>query len=234
MRMLNGFKDFKIEYFIKIGGSLSTEKRTIENIVKVIKEFSQGKRIVLFPGGGSFDNLVEDFNEKYLLNTEYIDIACALAQDQTGLLISNFDLDLIKPVKDFKELSKALAKGKIPLLLPSYLIQALNVFEETFEITSDSIGAYFAYLLNAKNYVIMTDVDGIFDGNPKINKQANFISEIDLYTLKQMGHTSVDIILPQILEKIKIPTYVMNGLYPERIIKIKNDDKDKYTKIMIK
>src|SRR6266498_291701 len=63
-----------------------------------------------------------------------------------------------------------IARGGLPVLLPSALVLALDVFTRKDVITSDTIGAYFAFLVGAPLYVVLTDVDGVYrgrgDGDP--------------------------------------------------------------------
>jgi aspartokinase-like uncharacterized kinase len=140
-----------------------------------------------------------------------------LGMDQYGLLLSDLIVNS-SAVKSFDAAKRALASGKIPILLPSNFLFQDNVLEKSWEVTSDAIAVHIAHLLSASRVILVSDVDGIFSDDPKKNANAKLIKKINpqnLLALKK--RTSVDIIMPKLLLEGPLDCFVVNGLFPERI-----------------
>jgi hypothetical protein len=175
-----------------------------------------GSRLVVIPGGGPTDKTIEALDKRHPFAPNTHHRACARAQDQTGLMISDpaFGTDLV-PCENLEQVTAALDEGKVAVLLPSSIIFAIDPFERTWEITSDGMSAWFAWLLGTKQLVILTDVDGVyppqsvFEG-PPIPKIA--ASQLDLW-----GHTAVDACTPSFLKRHGISCWVLHGGKPGRL-----------------
>jgi aspartokinase-like uncharacterized kinase len=82
-------------------------------------------------------------------------------------------------------------------------------------VTSDSIAAYMAGVLNAEKLVLITDVDGIYNDDPKKNSNAKLVKQLTAEQLLSWNRrTSVDKALPKLLIKFKLNCYVVNGMHP--------------------
>lgn len=88
--------------------------------------------------------------------------------------------------------------------------------------------------------IFLFDEDGLYTSNPKKNKNAKFIEEIDFKGIKKLSTTldnhadvtggmSGKIEIIKKLSKKGINTYLVNGNKPERLYKILNKEKTKYT-----
>ncbi|MDO5825955.1 MAG: delta 1-pyrroline-5-carboxylate synthetase, partial [Methanosphaera sp.] len=88
--------------------------------------------------------------------------------------------------------------------------------KHSWDVTSDSIACYFAHRLNAK-LLILTNVDGIYSGNIFSNDK-ELIKSISAKELLIFKETSVDKCLPKLLIKYNLDCFVMNGIYPERVL----------------
>jgi len=88
----------------------------------------------------------------------------------------------------------------------------------SWEVTSDSIAAYIAGKLEADKLLLVKDVDGIFDDDPKLNPNAKLLDKVTVRELIGLkGKTCVDAYLPKLLEKLYIQCQVLNGFHPERV-----------------
>lgn len=211
LRKTKNFIDLKIDYVIKLGGSLISDINLANKLAQSLAEVAKEKRIVIFPGGGPIDNYIESVDKEFTLNEITHHQACARAQDQTGLIFANFNLDVYETTDNFAGVKEILNKGKIPVLLPSTLIFLLDPFEKSWSISSDSMGAYFSFLLEADKYIILTDVDGIYDADPKRNSTATLIPKINVSTLSKENKTSVDETLAEFLLNAQMNCWVLNG-----------------------
>ena len=99
-------------------------------------------------------------------------------------------------------------------------------FECSWDVTSDSIAAYVANILNA-NLFIVTNVNGIYTQEPK-EPGSTFISKIDAKTLLTFQESSIDVMLPSLLLEFGTNCYVVNGKYPERVLSLIDDNVNHY------
>lgn len=218
-RAIKGFNDYGVEAVLKFGGSLTCDLKVCEKLVQAIAGLvREGQRIVVVPGGGRPDKEIEAVDRERPLMPETAHRACALAQDQTGLIISDaaFAQGLV-PCETLGECRGALARGEAPVLLPSRLLFDLDPVERTWDVTSDAVAAWIAWLLGAERVAILTDVDGVYrKGN--VGDPAHLLAEIDFATLKSMGHTSLDACAADFLAAHQIEAAVLNGMHPERVV----------------
>ena len=211
VRSTRNFVDLNIDYVIKLGGSLTSDIVKAKQLAATLAATAGKIRMVIFPGGGPIDNYIESVDRQFALHEQTHHQACARAQDQTGLIFANFDLQVFETTDNVQGIRDILNRGKIPVLLPSTLIFLLDPFEKTWDITSDSMGAYFSYLLEAREFVILTDVDGVYDQDPKKHAGAKLISNLNSNDLSAMGMTSVDKTLSDFVNRSKTDCRVLNG-----------------------
>jgi aspartokinase-like uncharacterized kinase len=173
-------------------------------------------KIAIVPGGGKFADMVRKLDKTFGLSDNITHKMAILAMDQYGLFLSDLTQDA-SLTYGIKEINRSV-NGRLQILLPSKLMFHNDPLEHSWNVTSDSIAAYIASLLNAKKLVLVKNVDGIFADNPKQNVDALLIEEIsaeELFHWKKSS--SVDKTLSKILLETKLDCYVVNGKYPERI-----------------
>ena len=122
-----------------------------------------------------------------------------------------------------------ISHGKLPVLIPSNIIEHLDPLEHSWRVSSDSIALYISDLLKAK-LLIATDVDGIYTHDPS-HDDAKLIKFISAKKLLNFGETSVDEFLPELLIRNKSNCYIVNGKHPDRVISIIEEKSSKYTLI---
>jgi 5-(aminomethyl)-3-furanmethanol phosphate kinase len=122
--------------------------------------------------------------------------------------------------------------NKLPIFLPSHLLLRDNPLENSWAVTSDSIAVYIAGSLHVTKVLLVTDVDGIYQSDPKAFSEAKLITILSARKLLAMNkRTSVDKALPKLLLKTPIDCFVVNGLFPERIKLILTGQDSIYTLI---
>jgi 5-(aminomethyl)-3-furanmethanol phosphate kinase len=219
-RAIKGFNDYGIEIVLKFGGSLTRDLDVCERLVRAIAGLvHEGKRIVIVPGGGRTDKVIEALDRERPLGPDTAHRACALAEDQTGLIISDaaYSSGALVPCETLGECREALNDKAGPVLLPSRLLFDLDPIERTWDVTSDAVAAWVAWLVGARRIAILTDVDGIYR-NGSIHDPKQLLPEIDFDTLRSMGHTSIDACAADFLAAHTIEGAVLNGQYPERVV----------------
>lgn len=207
------FEPFGVDAVVKVGGSLLADVEVARRMASTLGELSADFSLVVFPGGGPTDNLVERIAREAGFQNGQIFHACMRAIDQTGVILSEMEPRL-RCVSSLAGVRTALSDGAIPVLLPARLIDDLDIFNRTDILSSDSLGAFFAFLLGASSYIVLTDVDGI---GPVGEHNFDPIASIDASELATWPETCVDVCLPLLTLSTCIETWVINGFEPERL-----------------
>ena len=201
---------------LKVGGSLAEDPMTLMQLCHKLSVLAKDHKILVIPGGGEFADIARKFYKKYGFSDLVAHKMGILSMDQFGLFLSDIIVDSFVTYS-LEEIRKS-AKGKVPIFLPSTIMFREDPLEKSWDVTSDSIAAYIANLLQAKKLLLVTDVDGIFYEDPKKKLDAKLIEELSAQELLSWNRrTSVDKILPKILLRTKLDCFVVNGKYPERI-----------------
>ena len=200
---------------VKFGGSLTLEKKTMRRLVNEIAKHS-AKRIIIVPGGGVFADTVRELDKAYGLPPREAHLMAILGMDQTGLLIAS-QSEKIRPTGSLKEIGRIFHEGKVPLILPSRILSRQKDLEFTWDVTGDSISAYLAGLLGSETLILLKDVDGVFDADPKRNLKAELIDELTAGELKKLRSSCVDVRFPEYVGRYRLNAFIINGRHPERL-----------------
>jgi len=138
----------------------------------------------------------------------------------------NDKFEFTEIVYDLEGAKKVANLNKIPILACSKILKEFDPFEHSWNVSSDSIAAYFSNMLEAK-LLIATNVDGIYTQKPTLVK-SNFIDEIDAKELLNFDETSVDSMLAELLLEFGANCFVVNGNFPERVLSIINNNTNVY------
>lgn len=209
-----------MDWVVKIGGSLF-HKDAI-NLCNALV----GKKTLVVCGGGDLANKIREYDEEIKFSDTASHKAAILCMDILGILLAD-KVDGAEVVYSLEDAKKVVDECKLPVLLPSQLLEQDDSLKHSWNVTSDSISVYISWLLNTKT-LIVTNVDGIYTKEPS-HDGAKLIKDISVKKLLNFGETSVDENLPELLLKYKLNCYVVNGKYPERIISIIEGKSSKYT-----
>ncbi len=216
---------------VKVGGSLALQPDKLKDLCTKISEASKKHNVIVVPGGGEFADIVRTYDKRFNLPQLISHRMALLAMDQYGLLLSTL-IQRSVAVNKFEEIKEALALHRLPVFLPSIFLFSDDSLENSWDVTSDSIAVYIAQKLGIQKTVLVTDVDGVFIRNPKKFTDAKLLPKLspqDLLTMPE--RTSVDSFLPKLLLNQQIECFVVNGLYPERLISILDGKETVCTKI---
>ncbi len=202
-----------MEWVVKIGGSLFPDYA-----INLAQELV-GDDVLVVCGGGSLANQIREYHEKLNFTPTASHRTAILCMDILGQLLAD-KVKGAKAVKSLNEVKNTLNSGKLPILIPSLLLEYLDPLEHSWRVTSDSIALYLSHLLEAK-LLITTNVDGIYTHKPSLDG-AQFIKEISGEKLLNFGETSLDESFAELLLKYKTSAYVVNGKHPERVRAILN------------
>ena len=180
---------------------------------------------VIILGGGEFANLIRKYDAEQEFSQEVnhwtaidcMDIMAKLVDDKVESAKLAFTVDEIEEISN---------EGFTPIFIVSQFLKTEDPFECSWDVTSDSIAAYVAHLLNAK-LLIVTNVNGIYTQEPK-EPGSTFISKIDATTLLTFQESSIDVMLPSLLLEFGTNCYVVNGKFPERVLSLIDDNINDY------
>lgn len=221
-----------MEAVLKVGGSIAEDISSIANLCQELTVLAEAHRILIVPGGGEFADEVRKFDKVYGLSNTATHKMAILAMDQYGFFLS--DITPNSYVSYALEDISTTAKGKLPILLPSQLMFHEDPLEHSWDVTSDTIAAYIAGLLEAEKLILVTDVDGIFSEDPKKSPDNKLFDELPAKELLGWNkRTSVDKTLPKTLLQTNLDCYVVNGRHPERIKLILKNKKTVCTHVTV-
>ena len=181
----------------------------------------EGQNCLFVIGGGEFANLIRKYDVEIGFSQ---DVTHETAIDSMDILakLLNDKLAFTEISYTIEEANRISDSNKIPIMICSEILKENEPFKHSWDVTSDSIAAYIASLLNAK-ILIATNVNGIYTKDPSLSG-AELISEIDVNELLTFDESSIDLMLPTLLIEYGLDSYVVNGKYPKRVLSIMNDD----------
>lgn len=246
---------------IKLGGSVVTHKNNltpkarvevIKNLAKEIKEvLDLGYKLILVHGAGSFGHtLTKKYNLHLGMKTDKQILAFGQVTRQMSrlnsiiiqyLLGANIKAVGIVPhtfiaqprgrLEDVNlEIIKTyLANNQVPVLFGGLL---LDDKRGCSVLSGDTIVCYLGKKLKAQRVIFLSDVDGVFDSDPKTNHKAKLIPKITNKNLNQVfkglsSTNKVDVTgemagkIVQIKENLKnLPVYIISGFKQQGLIQL--------------
>ncbi len=252
---------------IKIGGSVITDKSKKDSFKKdlmdkISSEISKyNKDFIVVHGAGSYGHILA---EKYDLNNGFknsdqlkgFSETLSSVQKLNTLVLESLQNKNVNAVSipphsimklknhnsfkfDFEIFDSFLDKGFKPVTYGDVVLDS----ELGFSICSgDLLILLLADYYKPDSVIFLFDEDGLYSSNPKKNKNAEFIEEIDFKGLEKLttsldDHADVTGGMYGKIETIKklsrrgVDTYLVNGNKPDRLYKILNKEKTKSTLI---
>lgn len=198
---------------VKIGGSLSVDGNGprysyFSQVLPLLEKLDQNNELSLGVGGGG---LVRKYGEA----------------------IENFDLRDEEREECFIQLIKANVKFLSLLLNKKSLFSLEDYHGEEVVVgavkpgrSTDANAALVAEKMNADLFIILTDVDGIYDRDPEEHEDAKLIDEIHFKELDNLkGKTGplhygvIDPTALKVIQRDRIETRVVNGEDPKNLMK---------------
>jgi aspartokinase-like uncharacterized kinase len=216
---------------IKVGGSIALHPEKLRALCTKISEESKKHRLIVVPGGGEFADTVRTLDKQFSLSCIVSHKMAVLGMDQYGLMLSDLIPNSVT-VSKLEEVKYFLDKSKLPIFLPSNLVLSEDPLENSWEVTSDSIAVYLAHRMQVHKVLLVTDVDGVYNEDPKTKPDSKLITKLSVSELLALKmRTSVDKALPRLLLKLPVDCFVVNGLFPERVEAVLDGQDAVYTLI---
>ena len=199
---------------IKLSGSLfsfDTTSKQLKEYVELIKKIGEHYQPVIVTGGGKIARFYINLSRELGLDESGLDLTgIQVSHLNAKLLIAGLG-DLCYPItpKNLEEISLALISDKIIITGGIYPGQSTNA---TSALIAERIGAI--------KFFNATDVDGIYDSDPRTNANATRFDSIKvrdcidiLKNEKSMAGTYdlMDLISLKVIERSKLPTVVFKA-----------------------
>ncbi len=197
----------KIDYVMKLGGSLLYDLEKTKSLMSRIEK-SSNKNVVYTVGSGYLGEVYKKWvREENGISVPYensIKIWSDLQSTNANIIASlNHNFVVCDNEEDIQV---ALNNSQRPI------IDARGFHDEFKGLkyqTTDVRSACLCNKLNCKNLIIVTDVNGIYSGDPKKDSNSQRIEVINARELINMGRTSVDKGLAEMLIQYGITGYVV-------------------------
>ena len=208
-----------IKQVVKIGGSLFPE-----HAIKLANELKNTNSLIIL-GGGVFANLIRKYDSQENFSSEATHYTAIDCMDIVSKLVCD-KVDSAKLAYSLKEAEEISNENLTPIFIVSEFLKNEDPFECSWDVTSDSIAAYVSNCLNA-NLLIVTNVNGIYTREPT-EEGSKLISKIDAKKLLTFEESSIDLMLPSLLLEFGTNCYVVNGMYPKRVLSLIDDNISDY------
>lgn len=201
---------------ISVGGSAIVPDKIdvnfLKNLRKTVDKLKKNNKLVIVCGGGK---TARDYIKaaKELGTTD--SLACLAGIRATKLNATLVSLAIHGNV----EMPDLLSEVKIQLSKQNVVVVGALGFQPN--MTSDGDAAQIAEYLHAEMFINLTDVDGLFDKNPKVYDSAKFIPQISFEDFWDIAskiqftagqHFVLDQAGAEIIKKAKIKTVIVKGL----------------------
>lgn len=139
-------------WVVKIGGSLLGSPE-LERWLEIFVKFSDGN-IVIVPGGGIFADAVREAQKRTKISDACAHKLAVMAMDQFALVLANIN-PLLAIAKTECEIDERTWQHRAIVWMPSHMVLADDTIPQSWDVTSDSLAAWLAKKLNAKQLILV-------------------------------------------------------------------------------
>ncbi|BFI74116.1 UMP kinase [Sulfurisphaera ohwakuensis] len=202
------FDEENIENFISL-------RNTIKNIV------NEGHRLAIVSGGGSTARKYIKIGRELGVNEAHLDLLGIWASRLNAYLLT-FILSDLSYMKVPENLEEFIEKWESEKVVITGGFQPGQSTATVAALVSEAIAADYL--------ILATNVDGVYDKDPRYNRDAKLLSKLNIETLKKILETSqsvkagtyelLDPLAIKIIERSKIKVIVMNYKRLNKILDI--------------
>lgn len=140
---------------VKLGGSFAFSPRLRQWIAAMT---TYAGRIVVVPGGGPFADAVRAAQAPMGFNDRAAHRMGLLAMEQYGCAIASLD-GRLSLAESLEAIHQGLAKGNVPVWLPTQMALKSTAVPQSWDVTSDSLAAWLAGKIGAERLALVKHVD---------------------------------------------------------------------------
>jgi len=198
MSIIQGIIKNSRKIVLKIGSNVlsndegAVDRNSLKNIVEQVRELTEaGKQVVIVSSGAGICGVgaINKWSRRSDIN--YKQALCAIGQVELMIAyreyFGNYGIhvgQLLLTSDDFSDADRSLhIRNTLFTLIDEGVVPVINendsVSVEEIKIgDNDTLGALTANLWGADTLIILSDIDGLFDGDPKTHKTAKLIEEV--------------------------------------------------------
>lgn len=143
-------------WLVKLGGSLM-HSQELSSWLGVLASFGGG-RIVIVPGGGAFADQVRQAQGAWGFDDRIAHRMAILAMEQYGLMMTGIRGDL-RVAASLPQVETALREAAVPVWLPAAMTVDNPELPESWELSSDSLAAWFAEKCGAEMLILVKSIE---------------------------------------------------------------------------
>ncbi len=148
-----------VHTIVKVGGGLLGRAGALDLVTEALTAFSPGRRLLVLPGGGPFADAVRTMFRRVRIGEDAAHWMAVLGMDQYAhALVARLPGAVL--VEQHAEIVAARRAGGLPVLAPYRWLRATDPLPHTWDVTSDSIAAWFAGALDARRVVLIKPTVG--------------------------------------------------------------------------
>ena len=140
---------------MKIGGSLLKYPVELSRLCNRLADLSGELDLLLVPGGGVFADVIRDVYTRFKLPENIAHQMAILSMDQYGILIQSLSQVSSQIIENIDDSKKCFEEHKIAILQVSNIMKSENRLPKSWSVTSDSIAAWMAQLIDAKRLLLI-------------------------------------------------------------------------------
>lgn len=197
---------------ISIGGSVilseAIDVNYFKELVNLLKNQCKKYKIFMIAGGGKTARFYIKLGRELKFDEDTL--------DQIGIDMTRINAKILTNIlgisnKKIPQTTDEAKKLKNPIVVMG---------GTTPRHSTDMVGAELAEKVNAKKFIIATNVDGVYDKDPNIFKDAKQLKEISIQRLindhgTEWGAAGKNVVIDgpalEIIKRAKLPTFVLNG-----------------------
>jgi 5-(aminomethyl)-3-furanmethanol phosphate kinase len=211
-----GVQDQLCDVFLKIGGSILDKDALTSELMPHITALSREKRILILPGGGQAVKRIKANQRRSEADFHSSWIAAVLCLDVNAGILASYSRKLTA-VSSAEEMAACFDCGNVAVFAAAGVVFNSLHLTPDFRATTDSMGLYFATALGARRYLIVSDVDGIYEDKPEEGSSAAPIPHLTLEQLERLPSSKLDPSFPEYFRRYPLPTRIVNGKHPSRV-----------------
>jgi probable H4MPT-linked C1 transfer pathway protein len=143
-----------IDLVIKVGGGLLAHPAMWQWVIETVSVAAAGKAALIVPGGGPFADAVREVDRRVTVGDDAAHWMAILAMDQYAELLAS-QMPCAVLVTNLESARAALQAGQLPVLAPSRWLRDADPLPHSWDVTSDSIGAWIAGQAGAARFVVV-------------------------------------------------------------------------------
>ncbi|AAT43082.1 isopentenyl phosphate kinase [Picrophilus oshimae] len=232
---------------VKLGGSVITDKSyyrkfrsgAVKKISKVLSDFND---IIIVHGGGSFGHIkakeyglpgkisVKTLSGMNVVHNDMLELNVKVSRilNENGIFNISIPIPAISRNGriDYTSFIEYIKAGITPVSFGDIYVKngTIGIY------SGDNIVYDLSFIYKPDTVVFMSNVDGIFDKNPEIYKDARLLRNPDIELNFESKYNDVTggmkskLDIMKRIARLGVKVYLINGNYPERIYDLNNDD----------